>query len=101
MLAWRGNRGFFDIDEREPRVVLKGDDLDRLKRLVDFELFSRRPQGGCSSRGSMKRGGRPPFDYVLMFKVWIRVAGSAWCGGVDFIPAFGDKNHVSIDAAMN
>ena len=34
-----GQPGFFDIDERLRELSSKGDDLERLKRLVDFELF--------------------------------------------------------------
>ena len=48
----------------------QGDDLERLKGLVDFEMF--RPslrQAVPRSDGS--KGGRPPFDHVLMFKVLI------------------------------
>ncbi len=31
-----GQPGFFDIDERLQELSSKGDDLERLKRLVDF-----------------------------------------------------------------
>jgi len=34
-----GQPGFFDIDERLRKLSSKGDDLERLKSLVDFELF--------------------------------------------------------------
>ena len=66
----RGQAGFFDIDERLKDLSSKGDDLERLKGLVDFEMF--RPalrQAVPRSDGS--KGGRPPFDHVLMFKVLI------------------------------
>jgi hypothetical protein len=32
--------GFFDIDERLRELLSKGDDMERLKRLVDFECFA-------------------------------------------------------------
>ena len=35
----RGQAGFFDIDERLSDLSAKGDDLERLKGLVDFEMF--------------------------------------------------------------
>ena len=34
----RGQAGFFDIDERLKELSAKGDMLERLKGLVDFEL---------------------------------------------------------------
>ena len=35
----RGQTGFFDIDERLGKLSAKGDELERLNTLVDFELF--------------------------------------------------------------
>ena len=44
----KGTPGFFDVDERLAELSAKGDDLERVKALVDFEMFraalvSRRP----------------------------------------------------------
>ena len=66
----RVQAGFFDIDERLKDLSAKGDELERLKGLVDFEMF--RPalrQAVPRSDGS--KGGRPPFDHVLMFKILV------------------------------
>ena len=63
-----GQPDFFDIDERLRELSSKGDDLERLKRLVDFELF-RADLEEAVSRADRCKGGRPPFDHVLMFKV--------------------------------
>jgi hypothetical protein len=60
--------GFFDIDERLRELSSKGDDLERLERLVDFELF-RADLEKIVARADRSKGGRPPFDHVLMFKV--------------------------------
>jgi len=65
-----GQPGFFDIEERLRELSSKGDDLERLKRLVDFELF-RADLEKAFSRGDRSKGGGPPFDHVLMFKVLI------------------------------
>jgi IS5 family transposase len=48
----------------------KGDDLERLNGLVDFELF--RPSlEAAVPRGDRSKGGRPPFDHVFIFKILI------------------------------
>ena len=62
--------GFFDVDERLAELSAKGDDLERLSALVDFELF-RSSLEIAVPRGDRSKGGRPPFDHVLMFKVLI------------------------------
>ena len=62
--------GFFDTDERLRSLSAAGDPLERLGAVVDFELF--RPELEVAlARGDRSRGGRPPFDAVLMFRVLI------------------------------
>ena len=44
--------------------------LERLARVVDFELF--RPElVAALSRSDRAKGGRPPYDAVLMFKILV------------------------------
>jgi IS5 family transposase len=60
--------GFFDVDERLRELSAKGDGLERIAALVDFERF--RPElERAVPRSDGAKGGRPAFDYVLMFKV--------------------------------
>ena len=62
--------GFFDLEERLALLSAKGDGLERLSAVVDFELF--RPElEHAVPRADRSQGGRPPFDHVLMFKVLI------------------------------
>jgi transposase, IS5 family len=65
-----GQPGLFDIDERLKDLSAKGDDLERLNAIVDFELF--RPDlEHAVPRSDRVKGGRPPYDHVLMFRVLI------------------------------
>jgi transposase, IS5 family len=67
-MAWQV--GMFDVEERLAGLSKKGDDLERLAAVVDFELF--RPElERAVPRADRAKGGRPPFDHVLMFKVLI------------------------------
>ena len=62
--------GFFDLEERLARLSAKGDELERLGAVVDFGLF--RPElERAVPRADRAKGGRPPFDHVVMFKVLI------------------------------
>ena len=66
----RGQAGFFDIDERLKEISAKGDDLERLNAIVDFEAF-RSDLAQAVPRSDGSKGGRPPFDHVFMWKVLI------------------------------
>src|SRR3954471_23907039 len=66
----RGQAGFFDLDERLKELSAKGDHLERLNGLVNFELF-RADLEQAVPRADRSRGGRPPFDYVFIFKVLV------------------------------
>jgi IS5 family transposase len=66
----RGQAGFFDVDERLKELSAKGDQLERLSAIVDFELV--RPDlEKAVPRSDGSKGGRPPFDHVFMFKVLV------------------------------
>ncbi len=65
-----GQRGFFDLDERYAALSKSGVPLERLAGLVDFEMF-RGELDAALARSDRTRGGRPPTDPVLMFKVLV------------------------------
>jgi IS5 family transposase len=62
--------GFFDLDERYRALSAAGDPLERLAGAVDFELF-RGELEAALGRSDRAKGGRPPYDPVLMFKVLV------------------------------
>lgn len=63
-------RGFFDVDERLAALSAAGDPLERLSAVVDFALF-RPVLDAALARSDRCKGGRPPYDAVLMFKVLV------------------------------
>lgn len=65
-----GQAGFFDTDERLAWLSAAGDPLERLARVVEFELF-RPGLETALARSDRSKGGRPPYDAVLMFKVLV------------------------------
>src|SRR5580692_8509960 len=66
----RGQAGFFDVEERLKELSAKGDALERLSAVVDFDLF-RADLERAVPRSDGSKGGRPAFDHVLMFKVLV------------------------------
>ena len=62
--------GFFDQDIRLTKLSKLGDPLEKLSKGIEFDMFrsiledklSKEPKGP---------GGRPPYDYVMMFKILI------------------------------
>ncbi len=62
--------GFFDVDERLRRLSDLGDQLEAFTAAVDFDVF--RPElEAALAYSDGARGGRPPFDPVMMFKVLV------------------------------
>ena len=62
--------GFFDLEHHYARLSAAGDPLERLLAAVNFEAFRYRLEKALK-RSDRAKGGRPPYDPVLMFKVLI------------------------------
>lgn len=65
-----GQPGFFDLSSRYEALSAAGDPLERLSGVVDFEVF-RGPLIAGLRRSVRGKGGRPPFDPVMMFKILV------------------------------
>ena len=62
--------GFWDESLRLEKLSKLGDSLERLNEVIDWEIF--RPiLNGAFKKEAKGAGGRPPFDYVMMFKVQV------------------------------
>lgn len=63
-------KGFFDEDDRLNELSRLGDPLEKLNKAINWELF--RPIIVKAIKKDAKGpGGRPHYDYVLMFKILI------------------------------
>jgi IS5 family transposase len=65
-----GQHGFFDLEERYRQLSRNGDMLEGLGRAIPWETF-RKPLDKALKRSDREKGGRKPFDSVLMFKVLV------------------------------
>jgi transposase len=64
------NYGFWDQDIRLSKISKLGDPLEKLNSGINFEIF-RSILEERLVKLSKGVGGRPPYDYVLMFKILI------------------------------
>lgn len=62
--------GLFDQDFRLEKLSKLGDPLERLANGIDFEMFRSFLEEKIPSK-IQNKGGRPAYDYVLMFKILI------------------------------
>ncbi len=62
--------GFFDVEDRLKRLSDLGDQLEAFAAAVDFEIF-RPALDAALAYADGAKGGRPPLDPVMMFKVLV------------------------------
>jgi IS5 family transposase len=63
-------KGFFDEAEKLEKLSNLGDSLEKLNKYIDWERF-RGILTKALRKEAQRPGGRPPFDYVMMFKILI------------------------------
>ena len=63
-------RNFFDEYYRLEKLSQKQDPLERLNNYIDWKIFSPLLTESLEKESNGK-GGRPPYDYILMFKIMI------------------------------
>ena len=65
-----GQLGFFDLTHRYEALTQKGDPLEQLAHQIPWVRF-RKTLEKSVRRSKRPKGGRPPFDAILMFKVLV------------------------------
>lgn len=66
----KNERGFFDEQFRLEKLTSQNDPLVKLLQQINWEQF-RTILTNAFEKGEMGIGGRPPFDYVMMFKILV------------------------------
>jgi hypothetical protein len=66
----------FSLSDRHAALSAAGDPLEQLAVVVDFEVLCG-PLLGALARSDRGKGGRPPFDPVMMFPVLVLQALSS------------------------
>jgi IS5 family transposase len=64
-------RGLFDEQIRLEKLSKKQDPLEKLNSHIDFEFFRKPLEKFFEKKVDRSKGGRPPYDNVLMFKILI------------------------------
>jgi len=62
---------FFDGSKRLERLTQLGDSLEQLNTIVDWNIFTPTLDKAINRQYDKNKGGRPPFDNLLMFKILI------------------------------
>ncbi|HEY4832259.1 MAG TPA: IS5 family transposase [Waddliaceae bacterium] len=64
-------RGLFDEQIRLEKISKQKDPLERLSSYIDFDYFRKPLRKYFDKQVDRSKGGRPGYDYVLMFKILI------------------------------
>lgn len=63
--------GLFDVSERIEKIKGYNNPLLRLGEYIDFDFFRNELEAYFKKDKDYSKGGRPPYDYVLMFKILV------------------------------
>lgn len=65
----KGKLGLFDKDEAVELMTELGNPLEKLSKVIDFEMFRTILEEKLTIKEKKSNAGAKPYDYVLMFKV--------------------------------
>ena len=63
--------GFFDVQDRLQDLSKTGDPLEKITRVVNFEIFRPEIEKAINIKANLVSGGRPPWDAIVMIKVLV------------------------------
>jgi IS5 family transposase len=65
------DRGLFDDELRLKDISKQGDPLERLNEMIKWSIFKKQLKKAINKSTPKGLGGRPPYDYTMMFKILI------------------------------
>ncbi len=66
-----GHLTLFDEEERQQRLSKIGNPLDKLSKVIDFEMFRNELEDAVLNKEKKSRAGAKPYDVVMMFKIMV------------------------------
>ena len=70
-MSKKRGKGLFDEEKRLEELSKFGDPLERLNKLIDFEKIFKSTLNKIFKKEPKGAGGRPAYNYVMMFKILI------------------------------
>jgi len=64
-----GRVGIFDKDETSAKLSKLGNPLEKLHKVIDFEIFRTELEANMLNQNKKSNAGQKPYDLVLMFKI--------------------------------
>jgi IS5 family transposase len=65
----QGRVGLFDKSETKDKLSRLGNPLEKLHKVIDFEIFRADLEEALTNRDKQSKAGSKPYDLVLMFKI--------------------------------
>ena len=64
-----GKVGLFDHEQQKDKLSKLGNPLEKLHKVIDFELFRSELECNMLNHNKKNNAGQKPFDVVMMFKI--------------------------------
>ena len=64
-------KSFFDEENRMEKISKIGDPLEMLNKVIKWEMFRTILKKAVVRKETTGKGGRPPYDVVMMFKILV------------------------------
>jgi len=71
MYKTRGKKGLFDEEFTKERLSVRGNPLEAVSKVIDFELFRESLENKLLNTNKKSNAGAKPYDVVMLFKILI------------------------------